>query len=86
MAIRQQATEEEIVGALAAFEVALRAQLKSRPGFYVSEHEGMGHITEELHELVAAVSDKVGGDLIQLQALDVAVAAVWTSASVHKAK
>ena len=74
---RPEITEEQIALVVAAFEQELRRQLgRKGPRAFVSTHEVAGVVTEEYHEMLAALH---GNDLghFRSELLDIAVGCVF---------
>lgn len=78
---RTQATAATILGAFQQVHEKLQQRLSQKGhGCFASSHEALGIVTEEYHELVAAVGSNNPAD-VDAEMLDIAVAAIFSIVS-----
>lgn len=78
---RTQATATTILGVFQQVHEKLQQRLSQKGrGCFASSHEALGIVTEEYHELVAAVGSNNPTD-VDAEMLDIAVAAIFSIVS-----
>jgi len=79
---RPELTAENVNAAVLDLQLHLRdVENRKGPRAFVSSHEALGVLEDERSELVHEIQSKAGANAIRHELLDIAVAALWSVAS-----